>query len=254
SRSACRHQRPAPRTTQVLSDSWLLGLPDFFVGDEEEGFVFLDHAQLGAGTFFYRIEPLLEVFDFCPQPLVTFFQQVIFGFLTFDGAVELPDFGETAFTDPEAQLQAEEYDDEYPEQDARKSKPVLWGLLFGHGSAGNAILLFVRISIGVWTGCVKYGGIWHGGVKPLCQTCVQSPGMLCSGGYRPYFRPLNSALPRYGALSPMTSSMRSSWLYLATRSERHREPVLIWPAAVATARSAMVESSVSPERCEITAV
>jgi hypothetical protein len=47
--------------------------------------------------------------------------------------------------------------------------------------------------------------------------------------------------------------MRSSWLYLATRSERHSEPVLIWVAVVATAMSAMVVSSVSPERCETTA-
>ncbi len=42
--------------------------------------------------------------------------------------------------------------------------------------------------------------------------------------------------------------MRKSWLYLATRSERDRLPVLICPALVATARSAMNESSVSPER------
>jgi hypothetical protein len=46
--------------------------------------------------------------------------------------------------------------------------------------------------------------------------------------------------------------MRSSWLYLATRSERESDPVLIWPAAVPTARSAMQVSSVSPERCEMT--
>ena len=45
--------------------------------------------------------------------------------------------------------------------------------------------------------------------------------------------------------------MRSSWLYLAMRSVREAEPVLIWPAAVATARSAMKVSSVSPERCEM---
>ena len=38
------------------------------------------------------------------------------------------------------------------------------------------------------------------------------------------------------------------------RSERASEPVLICPQLVATARSAMVESSVSPERCDITAV
>ena len=37
------------------------------------------------------------------------------------------------------------------------------------------------------------------------------------------------------------------------RSERASEPVLICPQLVATARSAMVASSVSPERCDITA-
>ena len=37
-------------------------------------------------------------------------------------------------------------------------------------------------------------------------------------------------------------------MYLALRSERDREPVLIWPQPVATARSAIVASSVSPER------
>ena len=46
--------------------------------------------------------------------------------------------------------------------------------------------------------------------------------------------------------------MRSSWLYLATRSERAGAPDLIWPQLVATARSAIVTSSVSPERCDIT--
>src|SRR5207247_58524 len=46
--------------------------------------------------------------------------------------------------------------------------------------------------------------------------------------------------------------MRSSWLYLAVRSLRATEPVLIWPAFTATARSATTVSSVSLERCEIT--
>ena len=46
--------------------------------------------------------------------------------------------------------------------------------------------------------------------------------------------------------------MRRSWLYFATRSVREGAPVLIWPAFTATARSAMVVSSVSPERCEMT--
>ncbi len=53
---------------------------------------------------------------------------------------------------------------------------------------------------------------------------------------------------------PRSSSILNSWLYLAIRSERERLPVLICPALVATARSAMKESSVSPERCEMTAV
>ena len=42
--------------------------------------------------------------------------------------------------------------------------------------------------------------------------------------------------------------MRSSWLYLAIRSEREAEPVLIWPVFRATAKSAIVLSYVSPER------
>eukprot|EP01139_Manchomonas_bermudensis_P001987 Amastigsp_a3406_21.p5 type:complete len:113 gc:universal Amastigsp_a3406_21:75-413(+) len=44
--------------------------------------------------------------------------------------------------------------------------------------------------------------------------------------------------------------MRMSWLYLARRSERHGAPVLIWPVPSPTTRSAMKQSSVSPERCE----
>ena len=48
--------------------------------------------------------------------------------------------------------------------------------------------------------------------------------------------------------------MRSSWLYLAMRSVRLAEPVLIWPALVATAMSAMVASSVSPLRWLMIAV
>src|SRR5687767_15667043 len=60
--------------------------------------------------------------------------------------------------------------------------------------------------------------------------------------------------PPYCACSPSSSSMRNSWLYLATRSLRAGAPVLIWPQLVATARSAIVVSSVSPERCDITDV
>ncbi len=52
----------------------------------------------------------------------------------------------------------------------------------------------------------------------------------------------------YSAKSPNWSSMRSSWLYLATRSVRDKEPALICPALTATARSAITVSAVSPER------
>ena len=65
-------------------------------------------------------------------------------------------------------------------------------------------------------------------------------------------RPAPIALrPANVAFAPSSSSMRSSWLYLQMRSVRLADPVLIWPAAVPTARSAIVVSSVSPERCEM---
>src|SRR6185503_20779251 len=57
-----------------------------------------------------------------------------------------------------------------------------------------------------------------------------------------------AARPAYRAAAPSSSSIRSSRLYLATRSEREGAPVLSWPVPIATARSAMVVSSVSPER------
>lgn len=50
------------------------------------------------------------------------------------------------------------------------------------------------------------------------------------------------------------SVIRSSWLYFAVRSPLQGAPVLIQPALTATARSAINASSVSPERCEITAL
>src|SRR4029079_1799076 len=58
----------------------------------------------------------------------------------------------------------------------------------------------------------------------------------------------NAARPAYRAPPPSSSSMRRSRLYLATRSERDGAPVLSCPVPIATARSAMVVSSVSPER------
>ena len=67
-------------------------------------------------------------------------------------------------------------------------------------------------------------------------------GLPASGGLikRRDQRPLGSALtPAYTALRPSSCSMRRSWLYLAVRSVRLSEPVLIWPQLVATAMSAM---------------
>src|SRR5206468_2330795 len=61
-------------------------------------------------------------------------------------------------------------------------------------------------------------------------------------------------LPPYCAASPSCSSIRRSWLYLAIRSLRDALPVLIWPVLSATAKSAIVASSVSPLRWLITLV
>src|SRR5579863_2106595 len=61
-------------------------------------------------------------------------------------------------------------------------------------------------------------------------------------------QPRNTERPGNSASAPSCSSMRSSWLYFAVRSERQGAPVLICPQPVATARSAIVTSSVSPER------
>ena len=54
--------------------------------------------------------------------------------------------------------------------------------------------------------------------------------------------------PAYSAAPPNSSSMRKSWLYLAIRSDRDNDPVLICVARVPTAMSAIVLSEVSPER------
>ena len=68
--------------------------------------------------------------------------------------------------------------------------------------------------------------------------------IMPAGGYPPrkMLRPANLAD------GPNSCSIRISWLYFAVRSLRARLPVLIWPQLVATARSAMVASSVSPLR------
>lgn len=58
----------------------------------------------------------------------------------------------------------------------------------------------------------------------------------------------NASCPAKRARAPSESSMRNSWLYFASRSPRAGAPALICPVPRATARSAMNESSVSPER------
>ena len=63
-----------------------------------------------------------------------------------------------------------------------------------------------------------------------------------------YLLILKASIPGKIAVSPRASSILKSWLYFAILSEREAEPVLICPQFIATARSAMVESSVSPER------
>src|SRR5690349_7003502 len=72
------------------------------------------------------------------------------------------------------------------------------------------------------------------------------------GGLGLPHRPYNCR-PAYSPTSPTSSAIRKSWLYFATRSVRDPEPVLIWPTPEATAKSAINVSSVSPERCEMTA-
>ena len=66
-----------------------------------------------------------------------------------------------------------------------------------------------------------------------------------------YAGDLKAVLPANRAEAPSCRSIRNNWLNLATRSLRQPEPVLRCPAPTATVRSAIVVSSVSPERCEM---
>merc|ERR1719402_2155538 len=49
---------------------------------------------------------------------------------------------------------------------------------------------------------------------------------------------------------PSSSSILSSWLYLASLSDLHGAPVFICPVASPTTRSAIKQSSVSPDLCD----
>ena len=57
--------------------------------------------------------------------------------------------------------------------------------------------------------------------------------------------------PAYFASSPSSSSILNNWLYLAVLSVLETEPVLICPDDVATTKSDIVVSSVSPDLWEI---
>merc|ERR1711970_264078 len=81
--------------------------------------------------------------------------------------------------------------------------------------------------------------------KPWRQSHASTDGgaqqAKLQGGQRKF-------VPAKTALGPNSSSIRSSWLYFDKRSLRHGAPVLICPVRRPTTRSAMKESSVSPER------
>ena len=94
-------------------------------------------------------------------------------------------------------------------------------------------------------GCGRYHG--KGLFRDNMRGAIQRAAPKIRHRPRLFYSP-KIDLPKYVAASPSSSSMRSNWLYLATLSERLAEPVLIWPVLSATARSAMVVSSVSPER------
>merc|ERR1719412_1365497 len=76
------------------------------------------------------------------------------------------------------------------------------------------------------------------------------PSALGLRGHCPIQAGFRHAAPAYTASAPNSSSIRISWLYFAVRSERQGAPVFIWPVQRATAKSAIVVSSVPPERWE----
>ncbi len=81
----------------------------------------------------------------------------------------------------------------------------------------------------------------------VSEPTSRAPPLQLCGAETDQNRPAYIRVPNT-ASSPRMSAMRSNWLYFAIRSLRLIEPVLIWPALVATAMSAIVASSVSPER------
>src|ERR1019366_9624818 len=89
---------------------------------------------------------------------------------------------------------------------------------------------------------------WPSGAHSPCGAVLQRVHPLILGHRGAGFDPTRALRPKYMAPEPSSSSMRRSRLYLATRSEREGAPVLIWPIPMATTKSAIVVSSVSPDR------
>ena len=98
-------------------------------------------------------------------------------------------------------------------------------------------------------------------IQPYAEVSVDGVHLvLCHDARRPLCRPGGFARDVYAILNgdsnkaeaPRDLSISSSLLYLAIRSPRQADPVLIWPPPIATAKSAMKVSSVSPDRCETT--
>merc|ERR550537_130529 len=84
-------------------------------------------------------------------------------------------------------------------------------------------------------------------------SCTKSPSyhrLRAAGAQAAIHAGLRHVAPAKTASAPSSSSMRISWLYFALRSDRQGAPVLIWPQQRPTAMSAIVVSSVSPERWE----
>jgi len=90
-----------------------------------------------------------------------------------------------------------------------------------------------------------WGNLWQAVSKELSaenkeynrisgRRVMASRAVRCQQDRTPVQR--KGALPLKRAAAPSSSSMRSNWLYLAMRSVREAEPVLICPAAVATAK------------------
>ncbi len=122
------------------------------------------------------------------------------------------------------------------------------GLLFRHASlAGLQIRDRGRLQIGrrfdvrqVWSGLSEQR---QEALRPRRNYNEVLEALAAAGRWKAD-RPANREYPF------SRSSIRRNWLNFATRSLRQPEPVLMWPAPVATVRSAMKVSSVSPDRWE----